>query len=136
MKKIISYTIFNVFGVLFCRYIWGSPTFDNNLDNIVIIAFLLTFFELILKPVINLLLLPINILTLGLIKVIINTVGLYFVQFLIDNFKISSITSQTIVWEGVTIAPMQFQGFASYVVLSLTLSIFISVVTFFTKSKD
>ncbi len=136
MKKIISLTIFNTFGILFCRYIWGNPTFDNSIDNLLLIGALLTFFELVLKPVINLLLLPINILTLGLIKIIINTVGLYFVQFLVDNFKLESISSKTITWEGVTIAPMQFQGFASYVVLSLTLSTFISTMLFLTKHKD
>ncbi len=136
MKKILRLILFNSIGVVLLRYVWGGPQYNQTLANILTIGLLLSIFETIIKPVINLLLLPINILTLGLIKVVINTLGLYFVEFIVDNFRVGQINSLSINWEGISISSMQFSGFASYVILSLTLSIFISFASFISKSKD
>lgn len=136
MKKILSLILFNSIGIILVRYLWNGPQYEQTLGNILSIGLILSIFEMVIKPVINLLLLPINILTLGLIKIVINTLGLYLVEFLIDNFRIGPIVSQNINWEGISISSIQFSGFASYVILSITLSIFISFATFISKNKD
>ncbi len=136
MRKILSLWLLNIFGIILCRYLWQSPEFSTSLVSMSLIGLFLTLFEIILKPIINLLLLPINILTLGLIKIATNTLGLYLVGFLLDDFKVLDINRPSFTWEGFTIPTLSFHGFVSYVVISFTLSFFISFASFFLKQKD
>lgn len=136
MRKILSLWLLNIFGIVLCRYIWGSPEFTNNASTMALIGLFLTIFEIILKPIINLLLLPINILTLGLIKIATNTLGLYLVGFLLDDFRVTDINRPSFTWEGFSIPALAFHGFTSYVVTSFTLSLFISFASFFLRQKD
>lgn len=136
MRKILSLWLLNIFGIVLCRYVWGSPEFVSTPTTMALIGLFLTVFEILLKPIINLLLLPINVLTLGLIKIATNTLGLYLVGFLLEDFRVLDINRPSFTWEGFTIPTLSFHGFASYVIISLTLSIFISFTSFFLHQKD
>ena len=52
-------------------------------------GFILGLVNTLIRPVIKLLAMPINILTLGLFNIIINAGMLWIVDYFIDNFKIS-----------------------------------------------
>jgi len=79
----------------------------------------LAFFEIFLKPIVKILLLPISILTLGLIRIVINTLGLYLASSLVSAFSVSSFT----------IYGWSLVGFWAY----LGTSFFISVFLYFFK---
>lgn len=127
MKRILKLFLLNIFALYFANYVWGNLTFDQSFKNLLFVGSILTFFELILRPIINLLLLPINILTLGLIRIITNTLGLYLTSFLIDNFKLENISHPAFSWEGFNFPALNFSGILAYVVTSITISFFLSV---------
>lgn len=92
MKRILKYTLFIAFALVIENEIWKNLSFSPKIETIVKVALILAIFELILKPIIKILLLPITFLTLGLIRIVINTLGLYLATFLISGFSVNSLT--------------------------------------------
>lgn len=90
MKKFFKYTLYLSFALVLHQEIWKNLNFGpDKIFTIIIASIILSFFELILKPIVKLLLLPISILTLGLTRVFINTLGLYLVTYLLPIITVS-----------------------------------------------
>lgn len=91
MKKFFKYSLYLAFALVLHQEIWGNLTFGpDRIFTLIKASLILAFFELILKPIVKLLLLPITILTLGLIRIVINTLGLYLVTYLLPVITVSS----------------------------------------------
>lgn len=91
MKKLLKYILLFTFSLLTANQIWQNLTFQSVPWTIIKVAVILTIFELLLKPIIKILLIPINILTLGLFRIVINTLGLYLAVFFISDFQVGNI---------------------------------------------
>jgi len=81
--------------------IFAMPYFvDGILINgpltAVIVAVCLVFLNMVVKPIVSLLTLPLNIITLGLFSVIINGLFFWFVAQIISGFTVSSFISAII----------------------------------------
>jgi len=122
MKKILKYTLLITFSLITANQIWQNIYFQNIPGTIVKVAFILSIFEIVLKPIIKILLLPINILTLGTFRIIINTFGLYLVTFLFSDFQIENINSPAFSFFGLQIPEFHFANFFAYLVTSFTIS--------------
>ena len=135
MRKILKYTLLIAFTLALQNQLWHNLIFSENVWTIVKVAFILTIFEILLKPIIKILLLPINILTLGLFRIVINTVGLYLAVFLLSDFKVNLIAINAFTWQGITIPTLNFIGFWAYVINSTTQNILLCIFKFIIKSK-
>lgn len=91
MKKLLKYTLFLAFALVIENEIWSNLSFSPKIETIIKVALILAIFELILKPILKILLLPITFLTLGLIRIVINTLGLYLATFLVSGFSVNSL---------------------------------------------
>ena len=89
MKKILKTTLLISFSLALQNQIWTNLTFSQNILTIIKVAFIMAIFEILLKPIIKILLLPINLLTLGLFRIVINTVGFYLAVFLLSDFQVT-----------------------------------------------
>ena len=99
-------------------YLSGNTTWDR-LKIAFLAGLLLGLFNLLVKPIVKILSLPINILTLGLFNIIINAGMLWVVDLIIKDLEI--------------------KGFWGYIWSSLVISIIsivISKVIFFREKKD
>lgn len=126
MKKILKFLILNLLVLHIVNYFFGNLILPSDFKQQLIIAGILTIFELLLKPVLNILLLPINLLTFGLVRTLINTLGLYLAVFLVDGFTINTFTIPTLTLAGFTFPTFSFYGFFAYVLTSLAMHILIS----------
>ncbi len=90
MKKLLKFTLLFTFALQTTHLLTKNLYYNDDLWTLIKVAFVLAIFEILLKPIIKLLLLPINIITLGTFRTVINTVGLYLAIFLIINFKIDN----------------------------------------------
>jgi len=86
MKKFLKFTLLFYFSLYTVGEIFHNLNFSAGVQTIFLVSLILTIFELILKPIIKILLLPINILTLGLFRIIIDTFGIYLALFFINSF--------------------------------------------------
>jgi len=68
----------------------------NSIVTALIVSACLVFINMVVKPIVTLLTLPINILTLGLFSIIINGVFFWFVAQIITGFTVASFTAAII----------------------------------------
>lgn len=135
IRKLLKFTLVTIYALLAHNQIWQNLTFNPSVSVLIKVALILSLFEIILKPIIKLLLLPINILTLGTIRLFINTLGLYLAVFLIEGFSVSNISAPVSVFLGFNLPRFQFNGFFAYLVSSLTINLILSIFSFILYKK-
>ncbi len=92
MKIILKWILISV-SVFFTTKIVAGITVEPIWVSLIIGA-CLTVFDLIIKPILRVLTLPLNILTLGLFSLLINSVVLfYFLGMFIDGFEVSTLSA-------------------------------------------
>jgi len=133
MKRIIRYWFIYLLSLLFVSSIITSISFSGGWQTIAVVSLLITIFELILKPIIRILLLPINILTLGLARSLINVVGLYLITSLVTDFRISAYLFPGISWNGFSAPPATPSLFLTYLIISLFLNLSFSIILWIVK---
>ncbi len=126
MKKILKYTLLSAFALVTQNSIWGNLDFDFGAITVIKVAIILSIFEILIKPIVKLLLLPINLLTLGLFRIVINTVGFYLAVFLLADFHLNSIVTTATNIQQIAIPALSFSGFWAFVVNSTTQNIILS----------
>jgi len=80
--------------------------------TLLLAALVLTLLQKVARPVLKILFLPINIVTLGLFSIIINVALLWLATYLVPGFSI----------EATTIAGIQFNQFFTLVIVSFLIS--------------
>jgi len=107
--------------------------FENGLKTLILAGVGLTLVSLFAKPVVNLLLLPINLLTYGLFRWVGSAVVLYVVTLLLKDFRIYSFDFVGMSSKWLDLPAMHFQGFAAFVAFSFVLSMISSVIYWLIK---
>lgn len=136
MKKILKLTLLFTFSLITANQIWGNLYFQSIPLSIIKTAFVLSIFEIILKPILKIILFPINLLTLGLFRIVIDTLGLYLAVFLFNDFKLYDIhTLPTNIW-GLNIPEFNFLNFFTYLVTSVTIGLILNFFSFIIRKKS
>lgn len=68
----------------------------NSVLTALIVAACLVFINMVVKPIVTILTLPINILTLGLFSIVLNGIFFWFVAQIITGFSVASFTAALI----------------------------------------
>jgi putative membrane protein len=68
----------------------------NSILTAIIVAACLVFLNMVVKPIVTILTLPINILTLGLFSLVINGVFFWLIARIITGFTVSTFTAAVI----------------------------------------
>ncbi len=82
-----------------------------------------TILNKIVKPVIKLLLLPINLITLGLFSWVVNVITLFMLKYFIKGVAIQAFTFVGLTYQGFVIPEMHFSLLFAYIITSLVLSV-------------
>lgn len=82
--------------------------------TLILAALVMTLINKIAKPVLKILFLPINIVTLGLFSVILNVILLWLVTYLVPGFNI----------EPMVLLGIEFNEFFSLLIVSMLISLF------------
>lgn len=135
IKKITKLTLLITFSLITANQIWGNLEFTNIPWTIIKVGFILSIFEIIIKPILKIILFPINILTLGFFRCLIDVVGLYLAVFIFPDFYIKNIHTQATLILGITIPQLNFSGFFAYLVTSITIGFFLNLFTLIIKKK-
>ena len=84
--------ILSAIAVFIAAYIVPGVNIDS-FGTALIVALVLGLLNAFVKPILNLLTLPINIMTLGLFSIVINILILYIASALVAGFSITSLLS-------------------------------------------
>ena len=126
MKKLLRTIVINIAALWVVASIITSLRFQSGWKTIFWAALGLTIFEYLLKPLAKILFLPINILTLGTLRWIINVIGLYLVAISIEGFSIDPYYFPGINWQGLVVPPIKFSLFLTYIIASLMINLVIT----------
>ncbi len=127
MKRIFRYWAIVAFSLLISQQIGHSLIFGNHYLTVAKVALFLTFFEYFLKPLVKLLLLPVNILTLGTLRWIVDVLALFLAVTFVANFRVRDFVFSGLQLPNLVISPFSFHGFWSYVATAFWLNLIIAV---------
>jgi putative membrane protein len=115
MKSFLRTILVNFLSIFLVARLSGGIGYSENYFVIIWAAVFLMILNWLVKPILNLLLMPINMLTLGAFRWVINVIVLFLVTILVADF---------------TVVPIAISGgsFSGFVIPSLTLSFLWSLI--------
>lgn len=128
MKKILKTFIINIASLILVVQIFAGFKISEGIEGILFTAAVLTGVNFVLSPLIKLLLLPINLLTLGAFRWVANVFSLYLVTLLVPYLEIVSFTFPGFSYQGFIIPTVHLGSILvlilSSFLISLTTTIF------------
>jgi putative membrane protein len=123
IKKYFRLFLINFLALWLIGQFFSGVSFTNGYQTIALASLVLTLAGFIIKPLVGLLLLPVNLLTLGAFRWLINVITLWIVTLIVPQFKITSFLFNGWVYQGFVIPAMFLNLFWVYVLVALTISL-------------
>jgi putative membrane protein len=133
MKRILRHYIINTFSLYLISQVFGGLFFEKGPESILLAGLGLTASSLLIRPIINLLLLPINLITFNLFKWVSNALALYIVTLIVPGFKITTFVFSGLATKWLDIPKITLSGIFAYVAFSVVLSLMTSIVHWIIK---
>lgn len=100
MKRILRHFVIDSVSIFLVSSIAIGMNFQKGIETLLLTGFGLTIASLIAKPIINILMLPINLITFGLFRWVAAVATLYIVSLVVPGFSITgfNFAGYTSVW--------------------------------------
>lgn len=134
MKKVIRIIAIQTVGLFVASTIASGLSFQDQFEGLLITGVALGVATMLVKPILNILLLPLTLATLGLFKFLSNAITLYIVdigltQFSVNAFEFPGLTSKYLDLPPVKLSP----GVLSYIGFALVISVVSGVINWLRK---
>ncbi len=123
MRRAIKYFIISSVALYLVSLAVSGLFFENGLKTIVLAGIVLSVTSLIIKPVINILILPFNLITFGFFRWVGYAVALYVVTLIVPGFKIMDLNFVGYNSYWFTIPAFSLHGIIALIVFSFIISI-------------
>lgn len=133
MKSIVRKITFYGFSLFLLTQIFSGVKISGGLQTYIIGGTALSLIFLIIKPILNIVTLPLNIMTLGLFSFLINAVILYLLTILVPSISISAFVFNGFSFAGFIIPKFFINTFFAFIVSSVVLSVFVGALTWLTE---
>jgi len=87
--KLILRILINGFAIWLTSMLLSSFSFSGSILNLIIVAVIFGLVNALIRPIVKLLTLPINLITLGLFTLVINTLMLLLTVWLSDSLSLT-----------------------------------------------
>ncbi len=131
--KILKHFIIDSLAIYLVSIAVQGMTFANGISTLILTGAVLSLSQMILKPLINLLLLPINLVTFGLFKWVGYTITLYLVTLLVSGFDIGNFYFPGLETYWINIPVVSFTGTLAFIVFSFVISTISSIMIWLMK---
>ena len=128
MKTILKLYIIETYSLYFISQITSGLSFSGGTITLLIAGVYLTIANTLAKPIINLLLLPLNLVTFGVFRWVSSAVALFLVTLMVKNFKILFFHYAGFESKWVSIPVIHLEGVLAFIAFSFVLSLIISIV--------
>jgi putative membrane protein len=122
MRKLLRTLTLNTVILYITSRIVSGIGFED-IKSLFLASIVLSVINFLVKPLIDLLLLPVNILTLGALGWVANVISLYLVSILVSGFSISSFIFQGFAYKGFIIPEIYFNSLMTTVAASIAISL-------------
>lgn len=124
MKSILRYFLINLVSLWVTTEIVKGLTYSGGYKSLLTGALVFTIINFLLVPLLKVLLLPLNLLTLGFFSWITNVLALYALTTVMPQFKLMPFFFQGIVLDGFTIPSAQLSVLWVAIIASFLIGIF------------
>ena len=128
MKKLLRSFFISLLALYIANHHFGGLVFEKGIETLLITSAALSITTLIGRPIINLLLLPINLVTFGIFRFLSSAVILYLVTLIVKEFRIERFYYQGLSTMWFDIPEINVEGLLAFVGFALI----VSVITSFT----
>ncbi len=90
MKRVLRIFIIQSVTLYIVSQIAQGMEFEKGFQSLILTGLALTVASFLVKPIVNLLLIPINLLTFNLFRFVGNAITLYLIDLVLPEFKISA----------------------------------------------
>lgn len=133
MKRLLRHYVVDTFALWAVSNIAEGIVFEKGVETLLLAGVGLTLASFLAKPVINLLLFPINLVTFGIFRWVSSAIALYLVTLVIPGFKIIGFHFAAIASKWINLPPVNFEGLLAYIGFSFLLSVIISLIFWIIK---
>lgn len=133
IKKYLRLFLINSLALWSVGKILAGINFVDGYQTIALTALVLTVANFLIKPLIKLLLLPINLLTLGSFRWLVNVIILWLTTMIIPQFQIVGFQFTGFIYNGFIIPPMFLIIFWVYFLTSLIISLITTLMLWLIK---
>ena len=111
----------------------SGVVFGRGYETLLVAAVVLGLVNLFIRPLINIMILPINLLTLGAFRWIVNVATLFLVTLLVPGFKIVAFNFPGATFQGFTLPAVYLGAILALILVSFLLSLFSSLLFWLIK---
>jgi len=127
MKTILKHFIINTVSLYLVSLVVYGIVFAEGAYSIFLAGIVLTLTSLIIKPIINILLLPINLITFGLFRWAGFAITLYLVTLIVPGFKLLDFVFKGFSSYWFAIPGVSLSGLFAFIAFSFLISIIASI---------
>lgn len=127
MKALLRGIILNTAVIFFAAWVLPGLSYSKDFKVLISAAIALGLVNLIVRPIIKLITLPINLLTLGIFSWLINVLLLYLVTRLVPGFEVSAFYFEGWTYQGLIVPAMGVGLLSSYILSSFIISFLTSI---------
>ncbi len=127
MKFILKIYLTNTLSLYLASVIFGGMQLSKGTNSILLAGVGLSLLSLLAKPLINLLLLPLNLITFGLFRWVSSAIALYLVTLVIPGFKIVGFAFTGLASKWIDIPSVNLSGLLAIIAFSLVISVISSI---------
>lgn len=134
MKGFIRHYAIDTFSLYLASLAARGLVFEKGLETLLLTGLGLALVSILAKPIINILLLPINLVTFGLFKWVSAAIAIYLVTLIIPGFKVSTFFFPGLTTKWFELPSISLPGFFSYIGFSFLLSVASSTLYWLSKN--
>lgn len=123
MKTLLRYFLINLSALWATAQIVPGFVFDGGFITLLKAAIVFTVINMIAVPILRVLLLPLNLLTLGLFSWVVNVLALYFLVRLVPKLHLTSFYFSGVSFGGIVVPPMDLSAFWTAMVCALIIGL-------------
>lgn len=132
-RSFLYHFFINTLALYFIILLIPGVTLTDGLEPLLLSGLVLTFLNKLAKPLLKLLLLPFNLLTLGLFRWLINVITLYLLTLVVSSLKIQGFVFPGLSYQGFVIPSVNLNTLYTYILASFILSLITSLLRWLTK---
>jgi putative membrane protein len=127
MRSILKGFIISTISLYLVSQAVSGMVFAEGIYTLLLAGFVLMLANLIIKPILNILLLPLNLVTLGLFKWVTYAITFYLVTLVVPGFKITEFVFKAYNSYWFNIPGITLQSFFAFIAFAFLISLVTSV---------
>ena len=136
MKPLLRSILINLLVFYLCGLVYPGFVIKHEFKVLVSAAVVWFLLNKFVKPIIKLLLLPINLITLNLFSWVVSMITLFLLQIVVGDIHISSYRFPGLSYEGFTVPAIYINLFFSYLITSTILNALVNSIKWLISKEE